>query len=108
MDGVEGVMGEVALGTAGLPAEEAHRFELAQEIGRRLVDVEHAIDDRAIAVCTRGHQGCMGLFQGEIVGDGQRGDAGCELGAVGDALDRFAGQEHARVERAEGFAVGLG
>jgi hypothetical protein len=44
MDRVQRVVRQVALRAAGLLAQDAHCFQLVQQIAGRFVDVQHAID----------------------------------------------------------------
>ena len=44
MDRVEPVLSQIALGAAGVLADEAHRLQLVELIGGRAIDVEEAVD----------------------------------------------------------------
>ena len=52
---VQRIMRQITLGAAGLAAHEPHSLELAQEIVRRFVDVQHAVDGLAARALSRRH-----------------------------------------------------
>ena len=104
-DAVQRVVGEVALRAARHPAHQPHRFELVQEVLRRLVDVQHAVDGLAGRALAGGHDGRVLGRVGELVGDADRVDAGREQGLVGDALDPATIHEHPRLVGAQGVPV---
>jgi hypothetical protein len=74
MDRVERVVRQIALRATGFLTEDAHRFELVQQVAGRFVDVQHAIDGSA-AACRALHGGhqvraiCSAGVEREIVRD---------------------------------------
>ena len=88
-------MGEIALGAAAVPADEPHRLELGEQVGGRLVDMQHAIDRRARRALARGHQRGMCRVEREVVGDADGVDAGRQQRLIGHAFDA-AGRRRTR------------
>ena len=56
VDGVEAVLGQVALGAAGVLADQPHRLQLVELVGGRAVDVEEAVNRVAGALLDRRHR----------------------------------------------------
>ena len=84
---VQRVMREIALRAAAFLADEPHRLELVEQIGRALVDMQHAVDDLARRALPRRHQRLVLRLVREIVGDADAGNAGRQQRLVGDAVD---------------------
>ena len=108
VDGVEAVLRQVALGTARVLADEAHRLELAQLVVGRAVDVEEAVDRRARALLDRRHRIPVVLRAREVVGQPDGGDAWREARLVGDGFDRRAVEPDPRRRAPERLPVILG
>ena len=94
-DAVEGVVREVADGAARFLADEPHGLELVEEVGRALVEVEHAVHGFARRALAGRHQGRMLGLQREVVGYADAGDPRREQRLVGDALDLPSVDEYA-------------
>ncbi len=92
-DRIEAVVGEVALGTATLAADDAHRFELVEEVARLAVDVQEAIGLAPARVLGRHHQRPQLRPQREVIGDADGVDSGLEQRLVGDRGDLMAVDE---------------
>jgi hypothetical protein len=102
---VQRVVGQVALRAAGLLAQQAHRLEFVEQVAGRLVDVQHAVDHLAAAGLGGECHGCELRVAREVIGVGQRVDAGCERGLVGDRLDAAAIDVDGRPQTTQRFAV---
>ncbi len=89
-DPVQRVMREIALRAARFLADEPHRLELVEKIGRALVDMQHAVDGLARRTLPRQHQRLVLGAMREIIGDADAGNARREQRLVGDALDTLA------------------
>ena len=95
------VVHQVALGAAGFLAQQAHRFELVQQIARRLVDVQHAVDRSSCAAMLSllgRHQLGQRRVTRHVVAHAQRLYAGRQARRVGDRLDQLAIDVDARLE----------
>ena len=103
--GAEGVVHEIALGAAGLLAEDAHGLELVEEVGAAGVGVQHAVDGLAARRLHRQHDGRELAAQCHVVGDADRVDAGHQLRRVGDALDRLPVDPDPRLVAAQRLPV---
>ena len=102
---VQRVMREITLRAAAFLADEPHRLELIEKIGRALVDMQHAVDDLAGRALPRHHQRLVLRLVREIVGDADAGNAGRQQRLVGDAVDASAIDEDARRVAAQRLAV---
>ena len=65
---VQRVVREVALRAAGLLAQQAHRFELVQQVAGGLVDVQHAVHVRPLVPSAQHQRRELGHV-GVVVGD---------------------------------------
>ena len=90
VDGVEAVLGQIALGAAGVLTDETHRLQLVELVGGRAIDVEEAVDLGAGALLHRRHDVPVALVSRKIVHQSQRCDSGPEAGLVCDRGDLIA------------------
>jgi hypothetical protein len=104
-DGVQRVVREVALRAAGLLANQAHGFELVEQVAAAHVDVRQPVDEPATGVLHGSHQ--TGVFRLErvVVGEGDRVDAGLKCAFVGHAEHPPAIDKHGGVVAAQRFTV---
>ena len=103
--GVQRVVRQVALGAAGFLAEQAHGFELVQEVAGRFVEVQHAVHAPAARCLHGGHQRSLGLIACEVVTDGKCVDARSQRRGIGYAVDALAVDVHHGPVAAQRFAV---
>jgi hypothetical protein len=93
--GIERIVVEIALRAAAAAAQQPHRLELVEQVGRACVDRQHA-RHRAAAASARFQQRRVVGIPGKIIAHTDRGDAGGEPRVVGDAFDRMPVDEHPR------------
>jgi len=106
-DAVERIVAQVALRAAGFLAQHPHHFELVEQVARRLVHLQHAIDN-TVAARLRGQRQAFHLRpQSEVVGEGQRVHAGAQRRLVGHALHPPAVHIDDGVQAAKRFAIRL-
>lgn len=105
MERVERIMGEIALRAARGFADEPHRFQFREKIGRGLADMRHAVDGLAGRALPGGHQQTVFGRMSEVIGDADGVDAGSEQRLVGDARNRCSVNEHARPIGAQRLAI---
>ena len=105
VDRVEPVLSQIALGAAGVLADEAHRLQLVELVGGRAVDVEEAVDLGAGALLDRRHRMPVALVAREIVGEPERSHARPEARLVGDGGHLIAIDIDARREAPQRFPV---
>ena len=104
-DAVQGIVGEVTLGAAGLLAQHADGLQLVQKVTGGFVDVEHPTHDAVAAVLGRQRDGFQRFVEGVVVGEGQRIYAGAQHWLVGHALDQSAIDIHDGLALAKRLAV---
>ncbi len=103
-DRVERVVREVALGAAGLLADQAHRLQLVEQVAGAGVDVGQPVHPLAAGVLHRRHQRRKPLLQRVVVGQGNGIDAGRQRRLVGHAVDLAAVDEYIRAISPQRFA----
>ena len=93
---IERVVREIALRAAGLATHQAHRFQLVQQVGARLVDVRKRFTVLPVVPWRAVISSAVLIPAGEVVGDPDRREARRECRLVRHAVDRSAIDEHAR------------
>jgi hypothetical protein len=104
-DRVEGVVSEIALGAAAVLAQEPDRHELVEQVGARLIEMQHAVDGLAAGPLARQHQNLVLGGTSEIVGEPDRGDAGGQRRRIGGRFDRLSVDEDTRLVAAQRLAI---
>ena len=107
-DGRQPVVRQITLRAARFLAEQAHRFELVEQVGTRGIDVQHAVDALAARGLHRAHDRRELVAQGEVVGHAERVDARLQRREIGDALDPITVDEDARLAATQGLAIVAG
>ena len=102
-DRIERIVREIAFRPTAVLAKEPDRLELGEEVGGRLIDMQHAVDLAPARGLRREHQGPVLWLVGEVIGGADSVDAGGEDRVIGHAFDAASVHEHDRVEPAEDF-----
>jgi len=102
---VQRIMRQIALRAAGFTADQAHGFQLGQQIIPAAIHMQHAIGQAPAAFLRRRHQ--PGVFSAmcEIIGHANGIDAGREQGLIRHTRHLAAIDENARLQRPERFPV---
>ena len=83
-------MRQVALGTAGFLADQAHGLKFVEQIATAGVDVRQAVHQLAAGVLHGRHDGRVPGFQCVVIGQCNRIDAGTKTALVCDAVNQLA------------------
>ena len=82
INGIERIVGQIALSTATLSAQQPHRFELGQQVLAVTVNVQHSIHSLTRGSLVSQHQSTVLGLLGKIVGHADRTDTGLQSGLI--------------------------
>ena len=105
MQSVQCIMRKVALRAARFTANQAHRFQLRQQIIPAAIHMQHAIGKAPAAFLRCRHQPCVIRAMREIIGHANGIDSGCEQGFIRHTRHLAAIDENARLQRPERFPI---
>src|SRR5689334_5935976 len=104
-EGVEGVVRQVALRAARLATDEAHRFQLAEQVARALIDVQHPVDGLARCRLPGRHERRVLRAERKVVCNAGRRNPGLKLRLIGYAFDAPAVEKDARSKPPQALAI---
>ena len=100
-DGVQCIVHEIALGAAGFLADQAHGFQLVEQVTGAGVDVSEPVHALAAGLLHSRHDGRVLRLERVVVGECDGVDAGAEGAFVGHAVHLAAIDEYVRLVLAQ-------